>query len=137
MSFIERFADTLNNDEVHDLLCHLTKRLIISNWYQKEDVERRVKKNISEEEWEKILGKHNNDPQSSELISKNFLGIFEDYKLEELLLNLSVKDLKLYAGISNNSYTKEELSKIICEQLEQNKNKMIETKLEKLKKQLE
>ena len=144
MSFIERFVDTLTNDEIHDLLCHLTKRFVILNWYQKEDIECLIDKNVTEEEWKEILEKQNKDQQSCDLLSKKsnritkeFLGIFEDYKFEELLLSLSFKDLKLYAGVTNNSYNKEELAKIICEQLEENKNQVIEAKLEKLKKQLE
>jgi len=142
-SFIERFTDALTNDEIHDLLCHLTKRFVILGWYQKEDIETVINKKITDEEWRDVLEKQNKEENilgSSNSIIKEFFGV-KDYSLKNFLANLPLKDLKLYAGVSNNSFTKTELASTISQNLEekkeQNRQNIINSKLEKLRKQLE
>jgi hypothetical protein len=156
---IEMMIDTLTNDEVHDMICHLTKRFIILNWYSKEDVEHVCDTELTDMDWNKMLRRQDEMAEGCNIMLKdwkkqsdlnemtsikidNTLKFnpehFEetDSDIEVMLLSLSNKQLQKYAGVSNNSYSKQELVDMIMKQLKENANKVKERKLERLNKML-
>ena len=141
---IETIVDTLSNDEVHDLLCHLTKRFIILNWYVKEDIEMITKKKLDDNMWKELLRTQDEmSQQCNEIIEghlktkslNNMHSVMienPDCELEVMLLTLTNKQLQKYAGVTNNSMNKQELVDIIMKQLNENANKVTNKKMERL-----
>jgi len=162
MSIIERFVNTLDNDEIHDLLAHLSQRMLIVKWYQKEDIESIINTSISQEDWESTLQKLNSVDYDtiSEPVDNSVKEYFrekvsrdEDWEdseedmltlssqLSAQLSKLTSRKLAFYAGVNNNSLSKDKLIKLICERflgyLCENKRDVINKKLENLHRQLE
>jgi hypothetical protein len=156
---LEMMVDSLSNDEIHDLICHVTKRFVILNWYTKEDIELITGSELTDKNWNKLLCTQGEIAEGcnsmvkewkkqSDLNEMTSIKIHNTLKfnpeqnnedgdeMEVMLLTLTNKQLQKYAGISNNSYSKEELVEIIMKQLKENANKIKNKKLERLNKML-
>ncbi len=58
---IEKIFTAIVNEDFHEALCYLSDYILIANWYDKEDLENVIDKELDEEEYRKIIEEWNDD----------------------------------------------------------------------------
>jgi len=58
---IEKIFTAIVNEDFHEALCYLSNYILIANWYDKEDLENVIDKELDEEEYRKIIEEWNDD----------------------------------------------------------------------------
>ena len=146
---IKKYVDTLSDEEIHNLVVDLSNKMIIIGWSTKKYIADEIKeltgKEMSEHIWEEMINKqigfYEEGDNILDKLIHNVVGIEikdipeKEPTLEEVLFTLSNSILRKYAGVTSN-LSKQELVNIIMENFKNNSNKVIDTKLEKLEKQL-
>lgn len=146
---METLANILSDDDVHNLLAYLTKRMIILNWYTKEDIVELKNEHIDEAIWENMLKNQDDIAAKGDLLMIDWINSDsktttndepatlsdEPTTIEDVLRTLTNNQLKLFAGVTSN-YSKEELVDMIMNHFKENADKVIDKKIERLEKML-
>lgn len=146
---IKQYIKNLSDNEMNNLLVDLSNKMIIIGWSTKKYIADEIKEltgnDMTENIWEEMIQKQISFYEEGDTILDklihNVVGIEikdipeKEPTLEEVLFTLSNSMLRKYAGVTSN-FSKQELVNIIMENFKNNSNKVIETKLEKLEKQL-
>jgi hypothetical protein len=140
--------DALSDEDVHDLLATLTKRLVILNWYDKEHLSSIVERAIGEDDWEVLVRRQEELADATNDLTREWStavldkmastpeeeeGDDETQKtLEEVLFTLSNNQLRMYAGVTSTNKTKAELVGLILQHFQNNMKKVVDRKLERI-----
>ena len=138
-------VDKMQDDHIHDLLAHLTKRCIILNWYDRDHLSMILGYAIDRKEWDVIIRRQDEmadatndlvhewaDCLLEEISSESHEEQDTQKTLEEVLHTLSNNQLRLYAGVTSTNKTKAELVDMILQQLQNNMKRVIDRKLERM-----
>jgi len=139
-------VDNMSDDNIHDLLAHLTKRCIILNWYDRDHLSMILGYAIDRKDWDVILRRQDEMADATnDLVQEWADCVMEEISnaseqdeqdtqktLEEVLYTLSNNQLRLYAGVTSTNKTKVELVDMILRQLQNNMKKVIDRKLERM-----
>jgi hypothetical protein len=145
---VKEYIKNLSDNEMHNIMVELSNKMIIIGWSTKKYIAKEVKEltgnDMTENIWKEMIQKQIKFYEEGDNILDKLLhtvvGIeiketIMEPTLEEVLFTLSNSMLRKYAGVTSN-LSKQELVNIIMENFKHNSNKVIETKLEKLEKQL-
>lgn len=145
MNIIE-IVDKMSDDNIHDLLAHLTKRCIILNWYDRDHLSMILGYSIERKDWDVILRRQDEmSDATNDLVQEWADCVIEEISnvsdedeqdtqktLEDVLYTLSNNQLRMYAGVTSTNKTKVELVDMILKQLQNNMKKVIDRKLERM-----
>lgn len=145
MNVIEA-VDKMSDDNIQDLIAHLSKRCIILNWYDREHLSMILGESVDRKDWDAILRRQGEMAQATndlvqewaECIMDEISNASEEDEqdtqktLEDVLYTLSNNQLRMYAGVTSTNKTKVELVNMILQQLQNNMKKVIDRKLERM-----
>jgi len=146
---VKEYIKNLSDNDMHNMMVELSNKMIIIGWSTKKYIAKEVKEltgnEMTENIWKDMINKQVKFyDEADNLLDKllhSVVGIeikdetIKEPTLEEVLHTLSNSMLRKYAGVTSN-LSKQELVNIIMNHFTENSNKVIETKLEKLEKQL-
>lgn len=138
--------DQLSDEDVHDLLATLTKRLVILNWYDKEHLSSIIDRSIGDDDWEAIVLRQEELADATNDLTREWTTSVLDQMasvpeeeevekqktLEEVLYTLSNNQLRMYAGVTSSNKTKAQLVELILQHFQNNMKKVVDKKLERI-----
>jgi hypothetical protein len=140
--------DALSDEDVHDLLAALTKRLVILNWYDKEHLSSIIERPIGDDDWEAIVLRQEELADATNDLTREWSTAVLDQMasepeeedegdekkktLEEVLFTLSNNQLRMYAGVTSTNKTKAQLVELILQHFQNNMKKVVDRKLERI-----
>lgn len=138
--------DMLKDDDIHDVLTSLTKRLVLLNWYDKEHLSSILDRAIDDEDWEVIIRRQEELADATNQLTREWASNVLDElyapheeiqndsqkTLEEVLYTLSNNQLRMYAGVTSTNKNKAELVEIILQYFQNNMKKVVDKKLERI-----
>ena len=138
--------DMMKDDDIHDVLAFLTKRLVLLNWYDKEHLSSILNRNVDDDDWDVIVRRQEELADATNQLTREWASNVLDElyapdeeaqndsqkTLEEVLYTLSNNQLRMYAGVTSTKKNKAELVDLILQYFQNNMKKVVDKKLERL-----